>query len=87
MKYTHTKDYYLSKYKNTNKKFRYRLDYCGGCIYQLTFHKYKVIYKCCSLYSMHQFLIENKIPFDEVHLPYMTYQDLLNDFVTFGRDK
>lgn len=66
-----------------NKPFKYRLIYCGSCIYQLTMGKYKVIHKTYSFKDMLLFITDNHINLHEVHLPYMSLFDFLKDWVYF----
>lgn len=84
MKFINNKNYYR-EYKDNkyNKPFKYRLTYCGNCIYQLTRGKYKVIYHSISFRDMYEFIKKKNIKFNEVHLPYMTLNDFLNDWATF----
>lgn len=77
--------YYRPCYKirSNNNPFKYRLIYCGSCIYQLTFGKYKVIKKTRNFKDMYDFIIKNHIDLNEVHLPYMTLFDFLRDWASF----
>lgn len=92
MKFANTKDYYRPcvKVRSNNNAFKYRLIYCGSCIYQLTRGKYKVIHKSYSFKSMYDFIKEKHIDFNDVHLPYMTLSEFFRDWVSFdvkGGDK
>lgn len=84
MKYANNKNYYKEDKDNLNNNpFKYRLTYCGACIYQLTRGKYKVVYQCYSFSSMYKFIQKNNINLKEIHLPYMTLNDFLRDWATF----
>lgn len=84
MKFCNNKNYYREYKDNLNNKpFKYRLTYCGSCIYQLTRGKYKVIYHSISFRDMYEFIKKKNINFSEIHLPYMTLNDFLRDWATF----
>lgn len=88
MKFANDKNYYREYKDNLNNKpFKYRLTYCGNCIYQLTKNKYKVVYQCYSFRSMYNFIKKKNICLNEIHLPYMTLNDFLRDWVTFDEER
>lgn len=83
MKFVHNNSYYKTKTYHKNSKYKYRLNYVGSCIYQLTKGKYKVIIKTCSFNTMYNYIKKNNIDLREVHLPYMTLYEFLFDWVSF----
>ena len=89
MKNIHNKYYYRPCYKirSNNSSFKYRLIYCGSCVYQLTRGKYKVIFKTYSFKSMYDFIKRENIDLNEIHLPYMTLFEFLRDWVSFDDDE
>ena len=75
------------KKNNLNAKHRYRLNaysnyYEHRGYYVLTYGKYKIIYASISFKSMYDFIKENKIPFDEIHLNNLTLKGLF-DYMSF----
>ena len=87
MKFSSTNDYYHLKTLHKNCKYNYRLTYVGSYLYQLTKGKYKVLYKTCSFKSMYKYILDNNIPFSEIHLPYMTLKEFLDYWVEFEDKK
>lgn len=83
MKFTCNNFYYKSNSSHKNLKYKYRLNYVGSCIYQLTKGKYKVIKKTYSFNAMYNYIKKNNIDFNEVHLPYMTLYEFLRDWSSF----
>lgn len=83
MKFISNNSYYKTKSYHKNSRYKYRLNYVGSCIYQLTKGKYKVIIKTCSFHTMYTYIKKNNIDLREVHLPYMTLYEFLCDWVIF----
>lgn len=75
------------KKNNANVKHRYRLNAYSNFkehkgYYVLTYGKYKIFYASMSFYDMYNFIKENKIPFDDIHLNNLTLKDLF-DYMSF----
>lgn len=83
MKFISDNCYYKTESFHKNSKYKYRLNYVGSCIYQLTKGKYKVIFKTYSFSNMYRYIKKHNIDFREVHLPYMTLYEFLSNWVTF----
>ena len=86
MKVTYDKQFYKELNSHKNFKYKYRLTYVGSCIYQLTQGKYKVLYKCYTFRTMYNFIKENKLNLNEIHMPYMTLHEFFRDWVSFDKD-
>lgn len=71
---------------NKNKKWSYRLTYCGHYIYQLTKGKYKVLIKTYSFKDIYYYIKENNIDLKSVYLPYMNLYDFLSYWVSFEEE-
>ena len=83
MKFISNNSYYKSDTYHKNSRYKYRLNYVGSCIYQLTKGKYRVIKKTYSFDNMYNYIKKNNIDLREVHMPYMTLYEFLRDWVSF----
>lgn len=66
----------LNAYKNYSQYKGY---------YVLTKGKYRIIYATCSFHDMHIFIKEHDIPFYQIHLNNMTYDELFY-YMHFDRE-
>lgn len=83
MKVTYDNSYYKTKTYHKNSKYKYRLNYVGSFIYQLTKGKYRVLLKTFSFDTMYYYIKKNNIDLREIHMPYMTLYEFLNDWASF----
>lgn len=83
MKFISNDSYYKPNTYHKNSRYKYRLNYVGSCIYQLTKGKYKVIKKCYSFNTMYNYIKKNNIDLRDIHMPYMTLYEFLCDWVSF----
>lgn len=83
MKLISNNSYYKLETYHKNSRYKYRLNYVGSCIYQLTKGKYKVILKTCSFNTMYNYIKKNNIDLRDVHMPYMTLYEFVRDWVIF----